>query len=284
MICTDSHAHLPWVAEEMGAAAFEAMLAEYGAATDAGAAPAPCAAASAPLLVDVGTEPGDLAARIELLRPLGRSGFLRLTAGIWPSAESLADPEASAAALEASIADARAAGVRVAAIGEGGLDYHHMNAPAEAQARLFRAQLELAARLGLPMIVHSREAFEDTIAIISAARPGKAALDASPVIIHCFGYGPAEARAFLDAGYLLSFAGNLTYKGAEGLREACAGVPADRLLLETDSPYMNPMPRRGRPSSPLDVSRTYEAAAALRGASVEALAESVSRNARALFG
>jgi len=285
MVFTDSHAHLSSVAERMGAEAFEAMLAEYAAAAAPGAAEGGAALkCAAPLLVDVGTEPGDLAGRIELLRPRERSSALRLTAGVWPSAESLADPGASVAALEAAIDAAREAGVRVAAIGEGGLDYHHMNASPEAQAELFESQLELAARLGLPMIVHSREAFADTLAILARARPTGAAVKDSPVVIHCFGYGPAEASAFLEAGCFVSFAGNLTYKGAEGLREACAIIPADRLLLETDSPYMNPMPRRGRPSSPIDVARSYEAAAALRGASVEDLARTVSHNARTLFG
>jgi TatD DNase family protein len=276
-IFTDSHAHLSSVAERIGADALRDLLDEYGAAASAAAA-APSGAAP-PVLVDIGTEPGDLPARAALLDPATRAPFLRLSAGVWPSAERLADPKGSLTALEAAIEAAGRDGARVAAIGEGGLDYHHMEGPREAQAALFEGQLELAARLGLPMIVHSREAFEDTLAIVAGA-----ALAGHRVVIHCFGYGPAQARAFLDAGCILSFAGNLTYKGADPLRAACALVPSDRLLLETDAPYMNPMPMRGRPSSPRDVARTYEAAAALRGAEVEELADSVSRNARALFG
>jgi TatD DNase family protein len=279
MMFTDSHAHLTSVAEKIGADALCDILNELGAASAAperGAAPP---GATAPVLVDIGTEPDDLSSRAALLDPTRRASFLRLSAGVWPSAERLADPKGSLTALEAAIEAAGRDGVRVAAIGEGGLDYHHMEGPREAQAALFEGQLELAARLGLPMIVHSREAFEDTLAIVDgAARAGHR------VVIHCFGYGPAQASAFLDAGCLVSFAGNLTYKGAAALREACAIVPSDRLLLETDAPYMNPMPLRGRPSSPRDVSRTYEAAAALRGVPIEELAKTVSRNARALFG
>lgn len=280
MVYTDSHAHLSSVAEELGPDALRELLDEYGRA----AASAPGAGTEPPVLVDIGTEPDDLDARAALLGGAARPSFLRLTAGVWPSAERLASCAASLSALEAAVAAAGRAGLRVAAIGEGGLDYHHMNGPREAQAELFEGQLGLARRLGLPMIVHSREAFADTLDALKSAAPGRGRPDSAAVIIHCFGYGPDEARAFLDAGCFLSFAGNLTYKGASALREACALVPPDRLLLETDAPYMNPMPLRGRPSSPRDVERTYAAAAALRGASVEELAQSVSRNARKLFG
>jgi TatD DNase family protein len=153
-----------------------------------------------------------------------------------------------------------------------------MDGPAEAQERLFEGQLAIASRLGLPMIVHSRDAAPETLSTISRCR------SSSPVIIHCFSYGPAEARAFLDSGCWLSFAGNITYKGSLGIREACALVPSDRLLLETDSPYMNPVPRRGESATPLDVGRSYALAAGLRGVSVAELADVVARNARSLFG
>jgi TatD DNase family protein len=266
------------VAEEIGAEAFSILLEDFAeaakAAEDEGRAP--------PLLLDIGTEPSDLRARTALLgqggRDLSRASFLRYSAGVWPSAESLASPGSSLSALEAAIAEAASGGIRIAAIGEGGLDYHHMEAGAEAQGLLFSGQLKLASRLALPMIVHSREAAADTLSFIRGARAS------APVIIHCFGYGPDEARAFLDLGCNVSFAGNLTYKGSEGLRAACAIVPADRLLLETDSPYMNPMPRRGKPSTPRDIERTYALAADLRGVEVAELAETVSRNAQALFG
>jgi TatD DNase family protein len=289
MTFTDSHAHLPSVADKLGAEALRAILESYA---EAGAAAAR-EGRTGPLLLDPGTEPGDLPGRIALLEGAIASGFLRLAAGIWPSAENLASPARSLAALESAIGDASRvassggdarAAVRIAAIGEGGLDYHHMEGSKAAQFELFSGQLDLASRLGLPMIVHSREAAADTLALIAAARPGPASLRAAPILIHCFGYGPEEARAFLDAGCWISFAGNLTYKGSEALRAALALVPEERLLLETDSPYMNPMPRRGKPSSPVDIERTFVAAAEIRGLAVEALAERVSGNARLLFG
>jgi TatD DNase family protein len=213
---------------------------------------------------------------------LERLAFLRLTAGVWPSPENLASPEASLDALNRAIEMASASGLDIAAIGEGGLDYHYAEGVAgdlaHAQEKLFEGQLRLAARLGLPMIVHSRDAAADTISMLRSIPLS------SPVIIHCFGYGPQEAQALLELGCFVSFAGNLTYKKSEGLREACALVPDDRLLLETDATYMNPMPFRGKSSSPRDVERTYAFAARLRGVSIEELAETVSRNARELFG
>lgn len=275
MIFTDSHAHLQWLADHIGAAAFDELLSAY----DRASFEAESKGLESPLLVDIGTEPDDLPLRIDLLDASDRRRYLRLTAGLWPSVENLAEPHVSIERLQKSIEDARACGFTLAALGEGGLDYHHMNAQAGTQAELFELQLDLALRLGLPMIVHSRKAFEDTFSIVSRWT-GRGLR----VLIHCFGYGKSEAAAFLDAGCYISFAGNLTYKGSEDLREACAIVPDDRLLIETDSPYMNPMPNRGKNSSPLDIERTYAAAALIRKSSVETLAESVSRNARKLFG
>ncbi len=272
---TDSHAHLSGVAEESGSDALASLLAAYAADwAEAGRGDR-----AGSILLDPGTEPGDLPARFELLGgEAGLPPFLRVAAGIWPSAENLSSPTASLSALEAAIEAASARGTRLAAIGEGGLDYHHMDGSKEAQGELFEGQIALAARSGLPLVVHSRDAAADTLSIIRIASL------TSPVIIHCYGYGPEELRAFLDLGCYISFAGNLTYKGSKALREACILVPDERFLLETDAPYMNPMPLRGRPSSPADIGRTYAYAAELRGADIEDLARTVSLNARLLFG
>ena len=267
---TDTHAHLALVAEELGPAALDSVLAAYAAAWDEAAREG----RAGPFLVDPGVDADDLGRRRALL---GAPPFLRLAAGVWPSAEALAAPAAALAALEAAMAEAEASGRPAAAVGEGGLDYYHMNGPREAQLELFAGQIALAERLGLPLIVHSRDAFADTRDAIAGSRLS------TPVIVHCFGYGPDEARAFLDLGCYLSFAGNLTYKKADALRAACSFAPADRLLLETDSPYMCPEPRRGRPSTPLDIERTYAIAAAARGACVEELVEMVSANVAAIF-
>ena len=275
MAFTDSHAHLSLVSQESGRDVLASVLGLYARAHAA----AMQEGRSPPILIDIGVDPDDLRLRLELLgQHGGLPPYIRLAAGLRPSAANLASTESSIAALEAAIVEAERGGARVAAIGEGGLDYHHMEGSAETQELLFEAQLALAARLALPLIVHSRDAATETLALVARRRGG------FPVIIHCFGYGPTEARSFLDAGCWLSFAGNLTYKGSDLLRQACALVPEDRLLLETDSPYMNPMPRRRKSATPLDIERTYALAASLRGASVPDLAETVSRNASFLFG
>ncbi|MCX8013665.1 MAG: TatD family hydrolase, partial [Rectinema sp.] len=183
-------------------------------------------------------------------------------------------------AIRILIEDVRAglSEARLRGIGECGLDYFHNEGSHEAQKALFEAQIECAIEFKLPLVVHSRDAFSDTLALV------KRSASSIPVIIHCFGYGPREAEEFLAAGCFLSFAGNLTYPGAKALRDAYARVPLDRLLLETDAPYLNPMPHRGKPSSPLDIGRTYEYAAALRDESVDRLREAMARNVRQLFG
>jgi TatD DNase family protein len=278
MIYTDTHAHLSLVAEELGFAAVSALLLDYEAAWSAGGE-------DRALILDPGVEADDLPKRRVIL---GDRPFLRYAAGIWPSEEALADPATHLDRLAATIGAASgdvpgsgedaALGANIAAIGECGLDYHHMNGPAAAQRELFVGQIELAEGRGLPLIVHSRDAAADTLAVLRECKPR------IPVILHCYGYGPDELEDFLAFGCSISFAGNLTYKSARPLREACALVPSERLLMETDAPYMNPEPRRGRPSTSADVERTYAVAAALRSTGVEKLAATVSTNALSLFG
>ncbi len=254
-VLTDTHAHLSYIRDRVGQRAIDSIVEAYSGG-DA-------------FILDVGVEPDDLPGR---LRDFGRFGFVKFAAGVWPSRDALSDPAAALAALERHASDPRCA-----AVGEGGLDYHHMNGSVEAQKRLFEGQIDLAKRLGKPLLVHSRDAFDDTLALVASAA------SAVPVVIHCFGYGPEEAKAFLDAGCYVSFAGNLTYPKALGLREAVRLVPPDRLLLETDAPYMNPVPFRGKPSTPLDVGRTYAEAAALRGDDPAGLIAAVSATARRLL-
>ena len=273
MIFTDTHAHISLIAEELGAEALGSLLRVYAEAD----AMAVVEGRQCPIILDPGVEPKDLPARLELVG--GNSPpFLRFAGGVWPSAGNLASPAASLDSLSASIAEMSRRGIRVAAIGEGGLDYHHMYGSKALQAELFEGQIALAASLGLPLIVHSRDAAADTLSLIAHAGIS------TPVIIHCFSYGGGELRGFLDLGCWISFAGNLTYNKSGLLREACAMVPKDRFLLETDAPYMNPIPRRGTSATPLDVERTYAAAADLRGVGVLELAETVTTNAHFLFG
>jgi TatD DNase family protein len=164
------------------------------------------------------------------------------------------------------------------ALGEVGMDYYHppYGTPVE-QERLFRRQIELALTMDLPLIIHSRDAFEDTLRILSGYRFPRG------LILHCFGYGPGEAEAFLAAGYTLSFAGNLTFPKSVNLHEAARLVPTDRLLFETDSPYLTPVPLRGKKNEPPNVVHTYRFFAGLRGMDFDELAGVVERNFLAFF-
>ena len=164
----------------------------------------------------------------------------------------------------------------VVAIGETGLDYHYDNAPRDVQRHLFDSHLDLAAASGRPVIVHSRSADADTAAMISTA-PGVRG------VLHCFTGGTALFETAMEAGWFISFAGLITFRNFDNGALLCA-VPADRLLLETDSPYLAPVPHRGGRNEPAYVGETYRKAAALRGESVSELAARVCANARAFYG
>lgn len=270
-VFTDSHAHLEMVAERLGCDALADILARYAGQSKL--------AGSAPLsrILDIGVDPGDLARRKLAVASAASADAIsvptiRWAAGIWPGKEALAAPSLAFEALERDL------GSSVDALGECGLDYHHMDAPERKQIALFAAQAQRAHALGLPLIVHSREAFADTLGVVAPLAEN------IPVIIHCFGYGPSEADAFLRAGCYISFAGNLTYAKSEALRAALRLVPQERLLLETDAPYMNPTPRRGVPSSPLDIGRTYELAASLLQMEISKLRDLISTNLENILG
>ena len=161
------------------------------------------------------------------------------------------------------------------AVGEIGLDYFHDLAPRDAQRTLFDRQLELAASSGLPVVIHTRDADTDTAAAL-APFPGT-------VILHCFSaLGLLETA--IDRGYYVSFAGNVTYPKAMGLREAAASIDADRILAETDSPYLSPQPLRGKRNEPANVIHTLSVLAQERGEEVAALEMQIDRNATAAFG
>ncbi|NPV01680.1 MAG: TatD family hydrolase [Brevinematales bacterium] len=163
------------------------------------------------------------------------------------------------------------------AIGEVGMDYHWgYSTPAE-QETLFRFNIETAVSKNLPLIIHSRDAFDDTFRILTSY-----SFD-TPVIFHCFGYGPAEAERLIGHGYYLSFAGNITYSKAEPLREAARLVPTDRLLLETDAPYLTPVPHRGKKNIPGYVRHTYEFTAKLLDKDLDVLSGEIDGNFRRIF-
>jgi len=200
-------------------------------------------------------------------------GRVWATAGIHPYlAESVDD---SALEALASLAAAPA----VVAIGEIGLDYYNEFAPRDAQARAFRRQLELAARLELPVAVHCREAHDDALPILEEYRrrlPG--------IVMHCFGGGPSEAKRYLDMGCFISFAGNLTFPKAQELRDAAKAVPLEHLLVETDCPYLAPQVRRGKRCEPAFAAYTAECLAVLKNVTPEEMAEATARNAARIFG
>jgi len=162
------------------------------------------------------------------------------------------------------------------AIGETGLDYYRDRAPREDQRRAFEAQLGLAERTGLPVVIHTREAEEDTFAILAERAASLT------VILHCFS-APSRLDEAVERGYLCSFAGNVTYKNATDLQAAARDVPGELLLVETDSPYLAPMPMRGKPNEPANVSHTAEFISELRGVRYDELDAVVEENARRVF-
>ena len=163
---------------------------------------------------------------------------------------------------------------RAVAVGETGLDFYRDYAPRDRQRALFARQLELAAELGKPVVVHTRAASDETAAALE--------LFAGTVVLHCFSAAELLPVA-LERGYFVSFAGNVTYPTAEELREAARNVPADRLLVETDSPYLAPQPRRGRPNEPANVIHTVAALAEARGDDEAELVGRLDANATAAF-
>jgi TatD DNase family protein len=164
---------------------------------------------------------------------------------------------------------------KAVAVGETGLDYYRDHASPVAQRKLFHAQLDLAAELGKPVVIHSRAADDATADALATF--------AGTVILHCFS-SPGLLDVALERGYYVSFAGNVTYPKAADLREAAARVPAERILAETDSPYLAPQPVRGKPNEPAFVVHTVAMLAETRREHPVGLAEQIERNAIAAFG
>ncbi|MEZ5285519.1 MAG: TatD family hydrolase [Vicinamibacterales bacterium] len=200
----------------------------------------------------------------------------RAAVGVHPHQAGLfaSDPEGAARLLEQRL-DALP-GVR--AVGEIGLDYHYDFAPRDTQQAVFRTQLGVARRRGLPVVIHTREAEEDTLRIL--AEPGR--VDTTGVF-HCFTQDVAAAGRALATGYYVSFPGIVSFPKSEELRAAARVVPADRLLVETDSPYLAPVPFRGKRNEPAHVVRVAEAVARARGEGVAELDEVVTGNFTRLF-
>ncbi|HYC80829.1 MAG TPA: TatD family hydrolase [Solirubrobacterales bacterium] len=185
---------------------------------------------------------------------------------------------------EAAAALARLAGhEKVRAIGETGLDFYRDTASPEAQRRAFAAQIEIGVELGLPIVIHARDAEGESAAIDEIFATLDARAGEAPVVLHCFS-APQRVADAAARGWYCSFAGNVTYPRSWELRAAAAEVPADRILVETDAPYLSPQPLRGKRNQPAYVVETAREIAAVRGVSYEELERAVEANARALFG
>jgi TatD DNase family protein len=192
------------------------------------------------------------------------------TAGVHPHDASAFDATASAR-IEEFLHDPR-----VVAVGECGLDWFRMLSPREDQIRTFRTHIALSNETGKPLVVHVRDAWEDVLGILDEAA-------AERVVIHCFSGDPQIARICAERGYWISFAGNVTYPKNEHLRQAAVATPKDRLLVETDAPFLAPQPLRGRDNAPENVLHTLASLAEVRAEPLEGLVETTAGNAGAAF-
>jgi TatD DNase family protein len=255
----DSHCHL---ADEVFAADLEAVIAR---ARDAGVERA--------LVILSAGDPKESAQaeRVAALWP-----DVRFAIGVHPhQAHQFADRPARAA----DVVRAQCAGTAGArAIGEIGLDYHYDLSPRDVQLEVFRAQVRLARELRQPVVIHTREADEDTMAILREEGGGEVS-----GVLHCFTGGPSLARAGLDLGLYVSLAGIITFPKAAELRETVRAVPVERLLTETDSPFLAPVPHRGTRNEPAHVLRVAEALGALHGLSADDLGRRAAANFHTLF-
>jgi len=190
-------------------------------------------------------------------------------------------PHDASASSDARIAELRelAASPKVVAIGESGLDFHYMHSPPLAQEDSLRRHLALAAELGKPIVIHCRDAEERLATIVrETGMPPRGG------VIHCFTGNAASARTFLALGFYISFSGILTFRNATQVREPALLVPLDRVMVETDAPYLAPEPYRGKRNEPAYVVRTLEVFARIRGVHTDVLAQATTRNAHCLFG
>lgn len=216
--------------------------------------------------IGTGDGPPDLEAGIRLA---DRHPCLYATVGVHPHDAAKAKPETFTALR------GLAKHPKVIAIGEIGLDYHYDFSPREVQCQVFIEQMRVAAEAAKPIVIHTREAWADTISLIKKHWTGAG-------IMHCFSGGPDEAREALDLGFYLSFAGILTFPKATALQEAARTAPADRILVETDAPYLAPVPKRGKRNEPAYVMETARKLSELRGTTLEAIEAATTENFRRL--
>jgi len=229
------------------------------------------AAAGVRRWITVGTDAGENVKAVELAR---RYENVYAAVGVHPH-EAKDAREDTFAQLGAFAREAK-----VVAIGETGLDFHYDFSPRDVQKEVFVRQIEIASETGLPLIVHSREAFDETAGILDKYGGGL-----KKVVYHCFSGGVDEAKELLEKGYYVSFTGVVTFRNAGAIREAAKFVGVERMMLETDCPYMSPEPvRKEKTNEPAFMVHTARFIAELKGVSAEELAEAVTRTSEEFFG
>lgn len=219
------------------------------------------------LTIGNGAGPDDMGCGIPLAE---KYDWVYTSVGIHPHDAAQVEPR------HFSLMEQLAATPRVVAVGETGLDYYYDNSPREVQRQVFREQLDLAARVGRPVIIHTRAADADTIQILKEKKPPRG-------VLHCFTGGEALADCALELGLMISFSGILTFNSAESIRRVAMRMPAENILVETDCPYLAPVPYRGRRNEPSFLPATAERLAAIRGMTLEQIGTETSRNFHGLF-
>ncbi len=217
--------------------------------------------------IGTGDGPPDLEAGVRLA---DRYPCFYATVGVHPHDASKATPETFERLAELMKHP------KVVALGEIGLDYHYDFSPRDVQRDVFIEQMRIARDAGKPIVIHTREAWDDTIALLREHWNGPGG------IMHCFSEGPERARQALDIGFYLSFGGIVTFPKASQVQEAARIVPADRILIETDAPYLAPVPKRGKRNEPALIVETARRLAALRGETLESIESSTTANFRRL--
>jgi TatD DNase family protein len=276
----DSHCHLQEEFAEAGGSGGPH-------ATRLAATIARAAEAGVTRMVCVGTGAASSEEAVALARSMRRPDSVATAEGVevWATIglhphDAVDGVEAIEELLEAEVSGGNPPGVSaplVVAVGECGLDYHYDHSPRPRQREAFARQVELAHRHGLALVVHTREAWPDTIGILAdAGVPDR-------TILHCFTGGPVEARRCLDLGARLSFSGVVTFKNADDVREAAALCPLDRLLVETDAPFLAPVPHRGTLNEPSRVPLVGAAIAQVKGVDTAQVAQASTDNARSAF-
>jgi len=249
----DSHAHLDLIEEETGTV--------VASAIKAGVSP----------IITIGI---DIPSSIAAVRLAGAYDSVYCSVGIHPN-----DTEGIVPADFDRLEELALSSKRVVAIGETGLDYYRDRSPAFAQKQAFRAQAALARRLGKPLAIHDREAHDDALELLAAEVHGEV-----PVIMHCFSGGRQVLDECVRRGYYFAFAGPVTFKNSDVTREMASLVPADRILAETDAPFLSPDPFRGKPNLPERVTLVAKAIAGARGISFEEMETLLADNTARVFG